>query len=179
MPVEAFIKFTAPTGANTPVPVGASGDVVFKDYARLTEFSFGIENQTTIGSATGGAGAGRAQFREFTIRRTTDPSSNAIYRNCAAGAHYGLVTIVVRQVGSPGGKPHIVYNFGMVFTVRIEYAGPGDEGPEEVVTFAYGALSIATAKQLPDGRLEPLKNTDWNQVTNTPTFTTQAALLTF
>ena len=31
----------------------------------IKDFSFGIENPTTIGSATGGAGAGKIKFNEF------------------------------------------------------------------------------------------------------------------
>lgn len=49
--VDAFIWFhsEAPTGS---IPAQQSTQAVVKD------FSFGIENPTTIGSATGGAGAG-------------------------------------------------------------------------------------------------------------------------
>src|SRR5262249_40757702 len=32
-------------------------------------FTFGVENPTTIGSATGGAGAGKIKFNEFTISK--------------------------------------------------------------------------------------------------------------
>ena len=38
----------------------------------IKDFSFGVENPTTIGSATGGAGAGKIKFNEFTIKKTTD-----------------------------------------------------------------------------------------------------------
>ena len=33
----------------------------------IKDFSFGVENPTTIGSATGGAGAGKIKFDEFQI----------------------------------------------------------------------------------------------------------------
>jgi hypothetical protein len=33
----------------------------------IKDFSFGIENPTTIGSATGGAGAGKVKFNESTF----------------------------------------------------------------------------------------------------------------
>lgn len=176
MPVEAFIKFTAPAGTNMQVPSSTSIDPVLKDYAPLQEFSLSVENTATIGSATAGAGAGKVQFKEFTIRRAVDSSSSLLFKNCAAGAHYSLVTVAVRR---PGDKPHLVYNFGTVFTTKIAHAGPGDEAPEETVTFAYGALSIAVAKQLADGRLDALKSAEWNQLTNTGTFTSPPPALTF
>jgi hypothetical protein len=36
----------------------------------IKDFSFGVENPTTIGSATSGAGAGKAKFNEFEITKT-------------------------------------------------------------------------------------------------------------
>ncbi len=33
----------------------------------INDFSFGVENPTTIGSAAGGAGAGKVKFSEFTF----------------------------------------------------------------------------------------------------------------
>ena len=59
--------------------------------------SFGVENATTIGSATGGAG--EVRFNEFTIKRTTDKSSPLLFKNCCVGAHYGLVIIAIRKAG--------------------------------------------------------------------------------
>jgi hypothetical protein len=41
----------------------------------IKDFSFGVENPTTIGSATGGAGAGKIKFNEFSITKTTDSAS--------------------------------------------------------------------------------------------------------
>jgi hypothetical protein len=41
----------------------------------VEDFSFSVENPTTIGSQTGGAGAGKIKFNEFQITRTTDKSS--------------------------------------------------------------------------------------------------------
>ena len=50
---------------------GGSGPRAFE----IKDFSFGIENPTTIGSATGGAGAGKIKFNEFSITKTTDSAS--------------------------------------------------------------------------------------------------------
>lgn len=37
----------------------------------IVDYSFGVENPTTIGSATGGAGAGKVKFNEFTFGHGT------------------------------------------------------------------------------------------------------------
>ena len=63
----------------------------------IKDFSFGVENQTTIGSATGGAGAGKIKLNELTIKKTTDtasPSSSSangggIFNNGTSGPSSG------------------------------------------------------------------------------------------
>ncbi len=47
-----------PSGGTTAVHVAVE----------VNDFGFGVENPTTIGSATGGAGAGKIKFNEFTIK---------------------------------------------------------------------------------------------------------------
>jgi type VI protein secretion system component Hcp len=168
MAVDAFIHFEKSAASMADVN-GASTDPSFKGYFELKEFSFGVENKTTIGSATGGAGAGKIQFGEFTITRRTDGASPFFFKNCAVGAHYKLVTLAIRKTGgevSQAGKPYLVFSFGTVFCTRMDWSGPGDEGPEEAITFAYGALDIAYANQKTDGTLEPLKSASWNQMSN-------------
>jgi type VI secretion system secreted protein Hcp len=79
------------------------------------------------------------------------------------------VTLAIRKTGgevSQAGKPYLVFSFGTVFCTRMDWSGPGDEGPEEAITFAYGALDIAYANQKTDGTLEPLKSASWNQMSN-------------
>src|SRR5262245_54118469 len=49
----------------------------------IKDFSFSIENPT-IGSATGGAGAGKIKFNEFTIKKTTDSASPAFFETATA-----------------------------------------------------------------------------------------------
>jgi type VI secretion system secreted protein Hcp len=46
--------------------------------------------------------------------------------------------------GSSGssGQPFLVYKFQTVFTTKIDWSGPGDEGPEEEISFVYGAIEI-------------------------------------
>jgi type VI secretion system secreted protein Hcp len=172
MAVDAFIKFEKAMAAMADIK-GECTDPTFKDYFEIKDFSFGAENATTIGSATGGAGAGKIKFNEFTIKKPTDTASPYFFRNCAAGAHYKKVTLAIRKSGGMAdrtGKPFLVFNFGTVFTTKIDWSGPGDEGPEESITFVYGALDVAYAQQKPDGSMEPLKNTSWSQVTNKSEF---------
>ena len=85
------------------------------------------------------------------------------------------MTLVLRRTGGDApraGAPYLVFSFGTVFCTKIDCAGPGDEGPEESITFAYGALDIAYFQQKADGGLEPPKSAAWNQLTNKAEFAT-------
>jgi type VI secretion system secreted protein Hcp len=111
----------------------------------IKNFSFGVENPTTIGSATGGAGAGKIKFNDFTIKRTTDSASPLFFQKCATGEHIPKVTLTMRKAGgdpSSAGTPFLTFTFGTVFTSKIDWSGPGDEGPEESITFVYGDLAV-------------------------------------
>jgi type VI secretion system secreted protein Hcp len=182
MPVDAFIWFRPAEGSGMVKPRGETTDLFFNkfDAFELKDFSFGIENKSTVGSATSGAGGGKAQFNEFTIKKTTDQASPVFYRNCALGAHYECVQLAIRKAGGGGqgdkggtaGSPYMVFNFATVFTTKIDWSGPGDEGPEESITFAYGALQVGYAKQATTGKMEKFQFTDWSVLTNTAKFPT-------
>ena len=51
----------------------------------IKDFSFGVENPTTIGSATGGAGAGKIKFDEFQIG--LPPTDAFVGLNSFVGLH--------------------------------------------------------------------------------------------
>jgi len=152
MAVDAFITFES-------VSVGAV-PAAFE----IKDFSFGVENPTTIGSATGGATTGKVKFNEFTIKKVTDRSSPAFFKNCCAGAHYKTVTVSVRRAGGePADTEFLRFKFETVFTTKIDWSGPGDEGPEESITFIYGKLGIRSTPEEPGTK--PVA-AGWDQVTN-------------
>src|SRR5262245_45406346 len=132
----------------------------------IKHFSFGVENATTIGSATGGAGAGKIKFNEFTIKRTTDKASALFFKNCCMGAHYKTVIIAMRKAGgdaATSSKEFLRFKFEAVFTTKIDWSGPSDEGPQESITFVYGKLGIMFTP--PTVGLKPVL-AGWDQVLN-------------
>ena len=155
MAVDAFITFEAAT-------VGAVVPQAFE----IKDFSFGVENPTTIGTATGGV-TGRVKFNEFSIKKTTDQSSPAFFKNCCVGAHYKSVTVTMRRAGTEvAGKEFLRFKFDTVFTTKIDWSGPGDEGPEESITFVYGKLGIRYIPVSETGvALKPVL-AGWDQVAN-------------
>jgi type VI secretion system secreted protein Hcp len=181
MAVDAFIWFNEP-GVGV-APSGETTDSVYKkggsdDSAKtngafeIKDFSFSIENPTTIGSGTMGAGAGKAKFNEFEITRTTDKSSPIFFKNCVSGVHYKTVTLAMRKAGAEAGKSgaeFLRYVFGVVFTTGIDWSGPGDEGPEEKIKFVYGALQVKYIIQSTTGKqdLTSPNIATWSQMNNT------------
>lgn len=175
MAVDAFIWFKEQAGM-LPV-IGETKDDYYSKMDQkafeIKDFSFGVENPTTIGSATGGAGAGKIKFNEFTIKKTTDSASPAFFRNCAAGAHYKKVVLEMRKAGGDvgtAGKAFLTFYFETVFTTKIDWTGPGDEGPEESITFVYGKLVVQYWPQKQTGEQDAAAAAKlirgWNQVTN-------------
>jgi type VI protein secretion system component Hcp len=62
------------------------------NHIQLRDFTVG--NPTTIGSSSGGAGAGKVQFGEFTITKTVDTASPSFFKN-AANSHANLGTCMI------------------------------------------------------------------------------------
>ena len=142
--VDAFIWFDSVKGDSHAV--GHEGAFEIKD------FSFGVENPTTIGSATGGAGVGKAQFHEFKITKHRDAASDRLFQEAIQTHHpFRLVTLEMRKAGGSAagtGVEYLKYTFGTVYTTKIDWSGPGDEGPEESITFVYGTMQV---QHLPQG----------------------------
>jgi type VI secretion system secreted protein Hcp len=148
---------TAEVAAATEPDSQAMGSITFDDGSsfEIKNFSLGVENETAIGSATGGAGAGKIKFNEFTIKKTSDQASPAFFQNCAEGAHYKQVTITMRKSGgdqSALDESFVSFSFETVVTAKINWSGGGDEGPEESITFVYGKLGVKAAG--PDGEVQ-------------------------
>jgi type VI secretion system secreted protein Hcp len=172
MAVDAFIWFKPSLGSMME-PKGETKDMKYSGTDlpsfEIKDFSFGVENPTTIGSATGGAGAGKIKFNEFTIKKTSDQASPAFFKNCCAGAHYSSVIIEMRKAGgdaATSGRGFLRFKFDTVFTTKIDWSGPGDEGPEESLTFVYGKLGVVYWPQNKDGTQGTSVPAGWDQVTN-------------
>jgi type VI secretion system secreted protein Hcp len=160
MAVDTFIWFDATGAAGMKQPKGETTDDFFSKTTpnpafELKDWSFGVTNKSSIGSATGGAGSGKAEFNEFTITKSVDSASPLFFQNCVAGAHYKTVTLACRKAGvgpAVSGGPYLVYQFATVFTTKVEWKH-SDEGPTEEITFVYGAFNINYKAQKADGTM--------------------------
>lgn len=176
MAMDSFLYFpSAAKAAAGDIQVkGESQDPEYtgKNAIELQEFSFGMENSTTIGSATSGAGAGKAKFDDFTIQKTVDSATPSLLSACGSGANFPSMVLEVRKAGgTSGGKPqaYLQYTFQTVFVTKIDWSGgPGTDAPMESVTFAYGAMKVQYSPQSATGALGNPQSAAWSQLTNSP-----------
>jgi type VI secretion system secreted protein Hcp len=168
MAVDAFLMFAAPTDPKLQ-PIGETQDTTYVGAFEIKDFSFGMESAHSMGSSSGGAGAGKTKFNEFTIKKTTDKSSPVFMKAMATGAHYPAVRIYIRKAGGStdtAGKAYLCFTFGVVFITKVDWSGPGDEGPEESITFVYGQFGVSYKPQDSTGKLLKEIPTGWDQQKN-------------
>jgi len=172
--LDMYLWFEEPTGGAKEIKGEAQDkDIREKESGaqpiKIKNFSFEIENATTIGSSSGGASAGRCVLKPFTIAKVTDSCSPDFFTACATGGHYGRATILLRK----DNKPYLRYTFSMCFVTKVAWSGgESDDAPGEGIDFAYGALKIMYYPQGKDGvTINKPKISIWNQVNNAPTET--------
>jgi type VI secretion system secreted protein Hcp len=162
MPFDAFLKI------ETPNVAGESTDNKHKGEIEIYSFSLGASNPTTIGSATGGAGAGKVSLSSFNFMKKTDKVSPVLFQACASGVHYDKVTVTMRKAGETPVE-YLTYTFGTVFVESVQWSGSsgGDDTPTESVSFAFGKMQIDYQPQGPDGKpLGGAVHGGWDAVKN-------------
>ncbi len=178
MAIDMFMVLQSPAVGGTPITAEATMDAYYKDRfgtspaVEIRSFSLGVENPTTIGSTTTGAGTGKIRLEQALIEKSVDLMSPSLYQVCARGAHIEKMQVFIRKTGGAtlAPRPYLMYGFNMVFVNNIDWsASGGDELPVERVTFAYGSLVVAYYPQRPDGTFLTMKKVSWNQTTNNET----------
>ena len=119
----------------------------------LYDTSIDIQNTISLGSGSGGAGAGKVTFKEFTIKKTIDKASPDLFRYCASGLHFDKVKLTVKRATTDA-----TIEAGTVFVSDVKYlSAPDPVRSLEQITFAVGAIKVSA-----DGQ-----SSCWNVVTNT------------
>lgn len=163
---DVFLQFI-PGKPGPENPVGESRDKAFAQWIEVPSFSFEVENPTTIGSSTSGAGAGKAKFDRFVFTRPIDNASPQLFKAMVTGAHFQEAKLVLRKAGAGSSNPYLLFTFGTVFVSDIQWSG-GNKGdtPQEQVTFLYGQLAVEYHIQNPNGTLGGANSAGWDQLKN-------------
>jgi type VI secretion system secreted protein Hcp len=167
MAFDAYLYFTqAASSGNCPQPKGES--LIQKDAISLGEgWSFSMENKLDISSVTTGAGAGKAEFLEFTIKKQVDSATPVLMLACGCGANFDNVQLVLRKAtgATNAGTTEIFLKFTYMMMVveKMEWAY-GEPAPEETVTFKFGAMQVDYFQQDAKGNLKAVPPQMWSQV---------------
>ena len=168
MAYDSFLYFTG----GSPEIKGETQDSTYsaKNAMEIYSFSWGASNPATIGSATGGIGAGKVSLSSFNIMKKTDSASGVLFQACCAGTHYPQMNIDFRKAGGTKPVVYLTYEFKEVMIESVQWSGSsgGDDTPSESVSFAFGSVSIKYTPQKPDGTQGTTVPASWNQVTNKP-----------
>ena len=159
---DYFLKIQA-----TPAIQGETVDATFSPSPRAIElisFDWSAENTVTIGSATGGSGAGKAKLNRLTVEKRVDSASAALFQRLATGAHIPSMELFVRRGGATG-QGYLKYRFATVFVTSVSPSGDGEQMRERV-TFAYGAVAQRYTQQTATGAAGTVFEGGWNQISN-------------
>ena len=140
----------------------------------LKQFEFGAENTIDIGSTSGGGGAGKASFKEFSITKKTDTASCGLFHTLCTGTHFDEAIIELRRSGGSAersGATFMKFHFRLVMVQDMTWSGSdGDDVCEETVTLQYGAIKVEYFKQDKTGKMAKATGgqgeTKWSRVLN-------------
>jgi type VI secretion system secreted protein Hcp len=159
MAYDAFLKLDDMAGEST--------DDKYKGYVEVHSFSWGVTHMQTMGSATGGAGSGKAALGELQISKVVDKSSSILFQKCATGEHFAKGKLIVRKAGGTQ-MEYLVYNMETVFVTSCHISSAhGEENANESVSLAMGKLGMDYTAQGSDGKPQggPIHG-GWDQLSN-------------
>lgn len=142
-----------------------AGNPAIKEAIVVESFSWGAANPTTIGSATGGAGAGKIAFNELHINKKVDRASPLLFKQMASGAHYKTAILTLRKAGEK--EPYMTFTMDTAFISKMDYGGGTPEVADEEVTFVFGKVLVQSTERNADGTLAAPVQMGWDQITNT------------
>jgi len=170
----SFDAFCYSTTDQDKIPGETQDEFYMKKKAfEILSFELGAENTINIGSISGGGGAGKATFKEFTITKKTDTASTGLFRALCTGKHFGNITIDLRRSGgseTASGAMFMKFEMSLVMVQDISWSGSdGDDICEETVIFQYGAIKVTYLPQTKGGSAGKPEEAMWNRVKNNAT----------
>ena len=160
MAFDAFLKLGDIVGDSTDK--GHPGEIVVQYY------NFGVANTASIGSATGGAGAGKATFSDFSFTTAMSAASPHLLLACASGKHFPDAVLTLRRAG---GKQleFCKVTLKEVFISSYQDAGASSENiPTESVALAFAVIKFEFVAQDASGAPGKASSAGWDRGRNQP-----------
>ncbi len=162
MAFDAFLKIDSVKGEST--------DTKHAGEIEIRSFDIGAANATTIGSQTGGSGAGKVQMGTFNVVKRVDSSSPILFQTMASGDHFKNGTFTVRKAGGKSPLEYLVYTFEQMYVNDMTSTGAasGDDPALENVSFSFANVHQKYTPQKPDGTGGSPVEGGWDVTTNQP-----------
>jgi type VI secretion system secreted protein Hcp len=119
---------------------GESREAAHQGWIEVSSFQFGTSRGTTIGSATGGAGAGKVSVQDIHITKTVDSTSPLLMQACASGKHFPTVVL---EHTLPGGRTEKIILQDVLISSAQKAGAGGEENPTESITLNFAKISIS------------------------------------
>ena len=147
-------------------------------WAELDSISLGASTPVTIGSATGGAGAGKLVFDPIVISKVVDRLTPQIFANMASGQALTGQTngdLTIEFVKNVGATPTVFFRVEMklvFFTSTGSATADGDNTVHENIKMLCGAQRVTVVPIVGGTPQTPIVKS-WSQVLNNSTFAVQ------
>ncbi|HEY2706153.1 MAG TPA: type VI secretion system tube protein Hcp [Candidatus Dormibacteraeota bacterium] len=171
MAFDAFLKLV-PAAAAQPAPTGESQDAKHPGEIPISGYNLGITQHITQGSASAGAGAGKATFTDFSFTTPVSKASPLLFQACAAGARFSQAIVSLRKAGGASkgaGFDFLKITMNGVFVSGYSSGGAaGDESPHDDVHLSCAGMHFDYTPQRPDGSADTPVKGGWDITKNVP-----------
>ncbi len=160
---DIFVQFVPNGGA--PAIAGNSTDREYKNWIQVSSVEWASENTPNLVSASGGAGAGKMQFKALTLKKQADTATPDTIKAEALGANYTVNIAFRKASASMTAKAYMTWSLGMTLIASHHLKSEG-EGVDEQMTLQFGVLKIEVSPQKADGSLGPAVSSCWSIIKN-------------
>jgi type VI secretion system secreted protein Hcp len=143
--MNAYLKLEGVPGESRQA--GHSGSI------EVLSWSWGA-SRASIGSATGGAGAGKVSVQDIHITKTVDSTSPLLMQACASGKHFP--TVVLEQT-LPGGRSEKIILQDVLISSAQKAGTGGEENPTESITLNFAKISISYSNAIERTNAMPMR----------------------
>jgi len=115
--------------------------------------AYGFQNSTTIGSTSGGAGAGKATFQDLIIQRLADEHSIQVFQYLVSQTNFDQVIVEYKGTTSSGTSlTCATADFKEVYAVQQQHTSQ-DEGIAETLNLVFGAVALTVNGSVTSARV--------------------------
>src|SRR5581483_10075968 len=144
---------------------GESTAAGFEKAVEVLSVQWGVTNPGSLGSASGGAGAGKASFEDLHIQTNFQSSSPQLFENLVSGNE----TLSFVKVAAGALNTYLMYKLSEVFVTSYETAaaeGSNDDAPTDDIGLAFGQIEIIYSPPNSDGTLATAIQAGWDILRN-------------